>query len=169
MSRKTIAAQHGFTLIELIIAITASLIVMLGLGLVLANSQDSWNQLYTRAFSNVVGDSNVAGIKFKSIIRKASQKGYVVENKGTGIEVYYYNNADSNNVDRYAHFYESDGDLNLELGKLNPRETLEVQTVCTNVTECLFTAAGRSAQMTLTLDNGSRKISTVSCAFLHNQ
>jgi prepilin-type N-terminal cleavage/methylation domain-containing protein len=169
MSRKRNAAQHGFTLIELIIAITASMIVMLGLGLVLANSQKSWHQLYTRAFSDVVGDSNVAGIKFKAIIRKASQNGFAVDNKGNGIEVYYYNNEDSNDVDRYAHFYELDGDLNLELGKLNPRETLEVQTICSNVTECLFTAAGRTAQMALTLDNSSRKISTVSCAFLHNQ
>lgn len=169
MSGKRIAAQHGFTLIELMIAITASMIVMLGLALVLANSQKSWNQLYIRAFSDVVGDSNVAGIKFKNVIRKASQNGYVVDNQGKGIEVYYYDSEDSAEVDRYAHFYESDGDLNLELGKLNPRETLEVQTICNNVTECLFTAAGRSAQMALTLDNGSRKISTVSCAFLHNQ
>jgi hypothetical protein len=145
------------------------MIIMLGLGLVLADSQKSWHQLYTRAFSDVVGDSNVAGIKFKTIIRQASQNGFVVDNKGTGIEVYYYNNEDSNDVDRYAHFYELDGDLNLELGKLNPRETLEVQTLCGNVTECLFTAAGRSAQMALTLDNGSRTISTVSSAFLHNQ
>ena len=169
MSRKRIVTQHGFTLIELMIAITASMIVMLGLGLVLANSQDSWNQLYTRAFSDIVGDSNVAGIKFKNIIRKASQTGFVVDNKGTGIEVYYYSNEDSNDVDRYAHFYELDGDLNLELGQLNPRATLEVETICTNVTECFFTAAGRSAQMALTLDDGSRTISTVTSAFLHNQ
>lgn len=169
MARKRITTQYGFTLIELIIAITASMIVMLGLGLVLANSQDSWNHLYTRAFSDTVGESNVAGIKFKAIIRKASQNGFFVDNEGKGIEIYYYNSEDSAAVDRYAHFYESDGDLNLELGKLNPRETLEVQTICSNVTECLFTAAGRSAQMLLTLDNGSQTISTVSCAFLHNQ
>ena len=169
MARKRIATQHGFTLIELMIAITASMIVMLGLALVLSDSQKSWNHLYTRAFSDVVGDSNVAGIKFKAIIRRASQNGFVIDNKGTGIEVYYYNDEKSTAVDRYAHFYELDGDLNLELGKLNPRETLEVQTISENVTECLFTAAGRSAQMLLTLDNGSHTISTVSSAFLHNQ
>ena len=169
MARKRITSQHGFTIIELIIAMTASMIVILGLSLVLANSQESWNQLYTRAFSDIVGESNVAGIKFKAIIRKASQNGFVMDNKGKGIEVYYYSDEDSADVDSYARFYELDGDLNLELGKLDPRETLEVQTICENVTECLFTAAGRSAQMVLTLDNGSRTISTVSCAFLHNQ
>jgi len=168
MSRNRIAAQHGFTLIELMIAITASMVVILGLAVVLANSQKSWNQLYTRAFSDIVGDSNVAGIKFKDIVRKASQNGFIVDNQGKSIEVYYYDSEDSADVDRYAYFYELDGDLNLETGKLNPRETLEIKTVCTNVTECLFTAAGRSAQMALTLDDGSRKISTVSCAYLHN-
>jgi len=169
MSRKTATAQYGFTLVELMIAITASMIVMLGLALVLANSQKSWNQLYTRAFSDVVGDTNVAGIRFKNIIRKASQYDFVLDSKGKGIEVYYYDSEDSTTVDRYAHFYESDGDLNLEIGKIDPRETLEVQTICGNVTQCLFTAAGRSAQMMLTLDDGSRTISTVTSAFLHNQ
>jgi prepilin-type N-terminal cleavage/methylation domain-containing protein len=168
MSRKKIAAQHGFTLIELIIAMAASLIVMLGVGLVLANSQESWNNLYTRAFSDVAGDSNVAGRKFKAIIRRACRNSFILDDNGKGIEVYYYNDEDSVDVDRYAHFYELDDDLNLELGKLNPRETLEVQTISGNVSECFFTAAGRSAQMVLTLDNDSRKITTVSCAFLHN-
>jgi hypothetical protein len=91
-----------------------------------------------------------------------------VGDKGNEIEVYYYSDEDSADVDSYARFYELDGDLNLELGKLNPRTTLEVQTLCENVSECLFTAAGRSAQMVLTLENESRTISTVSCAFLHN-
>jgi prepilin-type N-terminal cleavage/methylation domain-containing protein len=168
MSRKRIAAQHGFTLIELIIAMAASMIVMLGLALVLANSQESWNSLYTRSFSDVAGDSNVAGRKFKAIIRKACRYGFILDDMGKGIKVYYYNNGDSTDVDRYAHFYEQDGDLNLELGKLNPRETLEIRTISRNVSECFFTAAGRAAQMVLTLDNGSRKITTVSCAFLHN-
>ena len=168
MARERIVTQHGFTLIELIIAMAASMIVMLGVGLVLADSQKSWHTMFNRAFSDVVGDSNVAGRKFKAIIRKASRNGFIVDDNGKGIKVYYYNDEDSTDVDRYAHFYELDGDLNLELGKPNPRETLEVQTISGNVSECFFTAAGRSAQMVLTLDNDSRKITTVSCAFLHN-
>jgi prepilin-type N-terminal cleavage/methylation domain-containing protein len=168
MARERIVTQHGFTLIELIIAMAASMIVMLGVAVVLADSQKSWHTMFNRAFSDVVGDSNVAGRKFKAIIRKASRNGFIVDDNGKGIEVYYYNDEDSTDVDRYAHFYELDGDLNLELGKLNPRETLEVQTISGNVSECFFTAAGRSAQMVLTLDNDSRKITTVSCAFLHN-
>jgi prepilin-type N-terminal cleavage/methylation domain-containing protein len=168
MTGKRITAQHGFTLIELIIAMAASLVVMLGVALVLANSQESWNQLYSRSFSDIVGSSNVAGVKFKAIIRKASQDGYVLDGNGSGIEVYYYSDENSAVVDRYARFYVLEGDLNLELGRLDPRETLEVQTVCGNVSECFFTAAGRSAQMILTLDDGSRTITTAACAFMHN-
>jgi len=168
MARKRVTAQYGFTLIELIIALAASLVVMLGVAAVLAKSQESWRQLYTRAFSDIVGDSNVAGKKFNAVIRKASQDGFVLDGNGNGIEVYYYNDEDSAIVDRYAHFYVLEGDLNLELGNLDPRETLEVQTVCGNVSECFFTVAGRSAQMILTLDDGSRTITTVACAFMHN-
>jgi hypothetical protein len=168
MARERIKAQHGFTLIELIIAVTASMIIMLGVVLVLANSQESWNNLYTRSFNDVVGDSNVAGRKFKAIIRKASQDGFTLDDNSKGIEVHYYSNEDSAAVDSYAHIYEMDGDLNLELGKLEPKETLKVQTICENVSECFFTAAGRSAQMVLTLNDGSRTITTVSCAFMHN-
>ena len=168
MAREKITIQHGFTLIELIIAIAASMVVMLGVALVLANSQESWNNLYTRSFSDVVGDSNVAGRKFKAIIRKASQDGFILDDSGKGIEVHYYNDENSAVADRYARFYELDGDLNLELGQLAPRQTLKVQTLCENVSECFLTMAGRSAQMTLTLDDGSRTISTVSCAYMHN-
>jgi prepilin-type N-terminal cleavage/methylation domain-containing protein len=168
MARERITSRHGFTLIELMIAITASLIVILGVTVVLADSQKSWYKLFNHAFSDMVGDSNVAGIKFKTTINKASGEGFILDDDGKGIEVYYYNDENSAVVDRYARFYELDGDLNLELGKLNPRETMETQTICSNVSECLFTAAGRSAQMELTLDDGSRKISTVACAFMHN-
>lgn len=146
----------------------ASLIVMLGVAVVLVDSEESWHRLYNRVFSNIVVDSSVAGKKFKATIRKASQNGFVVDDKGNGIEVYYYSDEDSAAVDSYARFYVLDGDLNLELGKLEPRETLEVQTICGNVLECFFSAAGRSAQMVLTLDNSSRAITTVSCAFMHN-
>lgn len=168
MARERIARQHGFTIIELIIALTASLIVLLGVAVVLVNSQESWHKSYNRAFSDIVTDSYVAGKKFKATIRQASQNGCVVDNKGNDIEVYYYSDEDSAAVNRYARFYELEGDLNFEFGKLDPRETLEVRTVCGNVSGCFFTTAGRSAQMVLTLDDGSREITTVSCAFMHN-
>jgi prepilin-type N-terminal cleavage/methylation domain-containing protein len=168
MARERITTQRAFTLIELSIAVTASLIVMLGVAAVLADSQKSWHRLFNHAFSDIVGDSNVAGIKFKATIRKACGNGFILDDDHKGIEVYYYNDEDSVVLDRYARFYELDGDLNLELGKLDPRETLETQTLCKNVSECFFTAAGRSAQMVLTLNDGSRTISTVSCAFMHN-
>ncbi|MHC4153815.1 MAG: hypothetical protein ACYST6_02650, partial [Planctomycetota bacterium] len=72
--------------------------------------------------------------------------------------------------DRYALFYTSNaGDLNVEYGILEPRETLRVQTICSNVTSCTFMGQGRSAQMVLTLDDGSQTVTTVTSAVMHNQ
>ncbi|MHC4750474.1 MAG: PilW family protein [Planctomycetota bacterium] len=168
MAKKKTPTKNGFTLIELIIAAAASLIVMAGLGVLLVDSQKGWHRLYNRAFSGVVTDAYIARKTFNASIRRASKNGFLVDDSGNWIEVYYYADEDSTAVDRYARFYELDGDLNLVHGKLDPKETLTVQTVCGNVSECLFTGAGRSAQMILTLDNGSQIITTVSCAFMHN-
>jgi prepilin-type N-terminal cleavage/methylation domain-containing protein len=169
MAKNRIPAQHGFTLVELIIAVAASLVVMLGVGVLLVDSQNGWNRLYNRAFSDVVTDTYVARNMFNGAVRKATADGFLVDENGNGIEVYYYADDNSTVVDRYARLYALDGDLNLERGKLDPEVTLEVQTVCGNVSACFFTAAGRSAQMILTLDDGTQTITTVSCAFLHNQ
>lgn len=169
MAKMRISIHYGFTLIELIIAVAASLVVILGVAVSLAESQKSWHTLYNRAFSDVVADSHVARNLFNAVVRKASKEGPLVDGSGSWIEVYYYSTEDSVAVDRYARLWEADGELNIMHGTLDPRETLTVETVCRNVSGCLFTVAGRSAQMILTLDNGTQTITTVSCAFMHNQ
>lgn len=169
MANKRISTQYGFTLIELIIAVAVSLVVILGVAVSLVDSQRSWHRLYNRAFSDVVTDAYVARKTFNAAIRKASKNGFLIDDNGKGIEVSYYADDDSTSVDRYARFYESEGELHLIRGKLNPKVTLDVQTVCGNVSECLFTKAGQSAQMILKLDNGSQTITTVSCALMHNE
>jgi hypothetical protein len=138
-------------------------------GVLLVDSQKSWHKLFNSAFSDVVTDTYIARKLFNATIRKASQNGFLIDETANSIEVYYYADDDSTVVDRYARFWKSEDELNLMQGKLDPKETLTVQTVCGNVSECLFKTAGRSAQMILTLDNGSQKITTVSCAFMHNQ
>jgi hypothetical protein len=72
-------------------------------------------------------------------------------------------------VDRYARFYAADGDLNFEYGQLDPRVTLDVETVCSNVSACTFKQAGQSIQMILTLDNGTQTNTVVSSAVAQNQ
>ena len=87
---------------------------------------------------------------------------------GSWIEVYYYADASSVVVDRYARFYVTDSDLKLEIGQLAPSEVISVETLCGDVSDCAFKQAGTSAQMTLTLDDGIQVNTIVTSAVAHN-
>jgi len=158
----------GLTLIELMIATVIMVIVILGVAVILADSQRGWNAMYNRIYSDVVTDGHIARRTFDRVIRKASRDKIALDDAGLWVEVRYYQNANSTVVDRYARFYEAYGQLNIEYGKLNPRETLNVQTVCENVSDCVFMARGTSVQMILRLDNGSEAATVVSSAVAHN-
>jgi len=158
----------GFTLIELVIATAITVIVILGVAITLADSQRSWNAMYNRIYSGVVTDGHIARRTFDRVIRKASGESFLLDTAGNWVEVYYYTDANSIVVDRYARFYEADGQLNIEYGKLDPRGTLNIQTVCENVSDCVFMAQGTSVQMILRLDNGSEAATVVSSAVAHN-
>ena len=158
----------GLTLIELMIATVIMVIVILGVAIILVDSQRGWDAMYNRIYSDVVTDGHIARRTFDRVIRKASRDKIALDDAGLWVEVRYYQDADSTVVDRYARFYEADGQLNIESGKLNPRETLNVQTVCENVSDCVFMAKGTSVQMILRLDNGSEAATVVSSAVAHN-
>ncbi len=171
MPKKKPTFQRGFTLTELMIATVISSIVILGTGTVLVDNQRGWTRMYERVYSDVVTDSYVARKMFDTVIRKASKEKLLLDAAGEWIEVYYYQDASSTYVDRYARFSYDDGagQLSIEHGSLNPRETLSTQTVCENVSACVFKAAGQSAQMILTLDNGSQRVVVTSSSVMHNQ
>ena len=156
----------GFTLIELAVTVVASTIVILTIGIILADSHRGWNRMYSRIYSDVMTDSYVARKTFDSVTRQASSG--AVDVGGTWLEVYYYASADSTVVDRYARFYQSGDELKVEHGSLDPREALSIRTICRNVQRCVFKIEGRSAQMILTLNDGSQVVTTVSSAFMHN-
>ena len=169
MRKNKLTVRRGFTLIELAITVVVSTIVIIGIGVVLADSQRDWNRMYNRIYSDVVTDSYVARKRFDAVIRKASREKLLVDDAGNWLEVNYYADSDSEVVDRYARFYEASGQVSIEYGKLDPRETLTTTIVCENVSNCVFKQAGRSAQMILTLDNGSQTVTTTSSAVMHNQ
>jgi len=158
----------GLTLIELMIATVIMVTAVLGIGGILADSQRGWNVMYNRIYSDVVTDGHVARRTFDRVVRKASRDKIALDDAGLWVEVRYYQDANSTIVDRYARFYEADGQLNIEYGKRNPRETLNVQTVCENVSDCVFMAQETSVQMILRLDNGSEAATVVSSAVVHN-
>jgi hypothetical protein len=169
MAKKKLTGKGGFTIAELMIAIVVSVIVIGTVAVVLVDGMRGWNRMYSRVYADVVTDSHVARRMFEVEVRKASRERFLVDKDGDWLEIYYYFSSASPEPDRYARFYTSDGDLNVEYGIVEPRETLRVQTVCGNVTSCAFFGQGRSAQMLLTLADGSQSVTTVGSAVMHNQ
>ena len=169
MNKKGPGARKAFTLVELMITMVVMLIVGLAIGVVIVDGQTGWNTMYDHMNSNVVTDGYVARKKFDNVMRSASRQQSLLASDGSWIEVYYYSSPVSTVLDRYARFYVSDGDLNLENGQIDPRSTLSVETVCENVTSCAFEQAGASIQMILTLGNETQTNTIISSAIAHNQ
>jgi prepilin-type N-terminal cleavage/methylation domain-containing protein len=168
MNKKTRQVSGGFTLVELMITIAIASIVVSAIGIVIVDGQRCWQVLYNRVNSDVATDGYVARKKFDTVIRKASGEKILTDSNGNWIEVYYYASDSSTAVDSYARFYETDGTLSIEYGQLNPRKTLNVETICENVSDCTFKQIGTSAQMMLTLDDGTQKNTIVTSAVTHN-
>jgi prepilin-type N-terminal cleavage/methylation domain-containing protein len=168
MRKKTFAARRGFTLVEVVISTVLAGIVVFSVGVVLVDGPRGWRVMYDRINSDVVTDGHVATKMFEAVVRKADGENFLVDDNGNWIEVYYYEDEGSVVADRYVRFYEADGELNVEYGKLCPKQTLSVQPVCGNVSDCVFRVAGRSAQMILTLDDGTQANTVVACGVMHN-
>ena len=149
MIDKRLTASRGFTLIELIIATAIMVIVVLAIGTALVDGQRGWSMQYERIYSDVVTDGYVARRKFDAVTRMSSRDKFLLDGAGSWVEVYYYANDDSAVVDRYARFYVANGNLSVEYGQLDPKETLSVETICGNVSGCTFRQVGRSIQMIL--------------------
>lgn len=167
--RKRPRFRKAFTLIELMITTVMMIIVGFAIGVVIVDGQTGWNTMYERINSDVVTDGYVARKKFDAVMRNASRSRFVLASDGSWIEVYYYADASSIVVDRYARFYVAGGDLNIEYGQLGPREAVSVEMICGNVSECIFKQSGTSAQMMLTLDDGIQTKSIVTSAVAHSQ
>lgn len=165
---KRIANRKGFSLLELMMATTLACIVVVGIGVVLVDSQRGWNAMYTRTYSDVVTDAHVARRRFDSVVRNASSQGVLLDDYGNWVEVYYYSDPNSSIVDRYTRFISSNSQLTIEYGVVEPRQTLNTEILCENVSSCVFKLAGNSVQMVLTLDDGSQNATIVASAVTHN-
>jgi hypothetical protein len=169
--RTTLARRrtHGLTIVELLITTVIMVIVGLATGAVMVDAQTSWNVMYGRINSDVIADGYAAKARFDAVMRGASRENIFLGDSGSWIEAYGYAGDASAVVDRYWRFYTSGSDLIAEYGQLAPRATLNVQTVCRNVTALTFRQFGYAIQMTLVLDNGKQTNTVVSSAVAHNQ
>lgn len=162
--------NKGFTLIELAISAAATVIVVLCIGMMLVNSQKSYNHTYDRVYSEVVEDAYVNDRLFDSIVRKSSlsAKAPLISDDKQTIELYYYDSANSPAPDKFARFYLNGQELNVDYGNLDSH-TLEAASVANtsvvarNVNDVQFQVTGANVQMALDLDNG-RQTMTVICS-----
>ena len=169
MKKRMNLRSGGFTLIELMMTMVIGMIVILGLGVMMADTQSGWNKMYNRVYADAVSDGYVAKIKFDKIVRKASRSKFLVDPAGTWVEVYFYSDLTATVPDRYTRIYDTGGTLVAETGRIDPRETLDTDTICSNVTNCLFLASNGSVQMKVDLDDGERTITVLSSAVMHNE
>jgi prepilin-type N-terminal cleavage/methylation domain-containing protein len=156
MINKKHPVPTGFTLVEITIAMVVMVITAASISTILVNNLTGWSRLYDSAYSDVMVDGYVAKNKFETVIRKASSTNISLDDNGAWAEVYSYNSTFSYIPDRYALFYTSGKDLKLEQGQLNPKTRLNVETVCTNISQCKFSRTGSSVQMELKLDSGTQ-------------
>ncbi len=171
--KKTTVKRKGLTIIELMLASGISTIVILAVGVLLVDSHRGWNRMYSRTYSDVVNDAHAGRRRFDSVVRSASNQGVLLDDFGTWVEVYYYSDPNVTDLDSYARFYTSGNGANnqlmIEYGELDPRQTLITETLCENVSSCVFKTSGNAVQMVLSLDDGSQSTTVVASAVLHNQ
>lgn len=172
MRCETVTHRRGFTITELIAAMTMAPIVILCMWVVVVDGHRGWNKVYDRVYGDVVTDGYVAKKTFDAVVRKSSIKR---EFLGDGeVEVYYYSDVENPiSLDRYARFYIADERLLVDYGGLDeggiPQDSSSTVTLARNVKAAQFTLAGTSVQMILSLDNGSQSLTVASTAVRHNE
>ena len=167
MRQQTVTIRRGFTLTELGAVLVLAPIVMLSMGLVLADSQKGWNQLYNRLNNGLEVNGYVARRAFDTIVRKSSVNGDSFD--VNEVEVYYHNDpVNSIDLDRYARFHKAGTELRVEHGQLdsngNPADIIHVVTLCENVEAVNFSKNGASIQMVLKLNDGSKSYTVMTSA-----
>jgi len=168
MGKKKMTFRRGITMVELVIALVCSIIVIIAIGVALADSGRGWRKMYEKVHADIVEDGFVARRRFDAVMRKASSIAANTAEDGSWIEVYYYDSSSSTELDRYARFFKSGDELMLEEGVLFPKATTSMQTVCDNVSACVFKHLRKGVEMTLALSDGANTNTVVTSAYMHN-
>jgi len=180
MRLKSRAGKHGFTLVELMVAMLISIIVLLGIGGILADAAKGWNQMYDRVNGGIITDAYVASNTFDSVVRKCTYVRPSTDCSAQDVYVYYYSNLTSTVLDKYARFYQNGNTLMVEYGNYNAgvRTPVTTNVLANNVTVVNFSITPGSAavKMVLVLDDamdvtkrGIKHSITVACsAIRHN-
>lgn len=174
MKYKSVKNKQGVTLIELMVTILISLIVLMAIGLVLVDNQRGYNRMYGRVLGDVVTDAYVARKAFDATCRKASAKRYKLGLDGDFIEVYYYQDANSPDINRYANFHRNGDELMVSHGVVdaatwNTQSAYSTVRLARNVSDVKFSADACSMRMVLRLNNGTEAMTVTTSAVRHNE
>lgn len=171
MKKKRKAKLNGFTIVELLTTIIVSLIILLGVGIVLANSHRAYQITYDKVNADVSTDSFIVRRVFDATVRKSSASVITTGVNGEYVELQYYNNDSSTYLDRYTRFYVSGNNLIAEYGNVyqsGSKTITDTKTICSNVSSCVFKNNGASVRMNLTLSDGVETNVIVTSAYAHN-
>ena len=160
--------RKGLTLTELMVTIAVSTIVVLAVAVALSDGQRAWGRMYGDINSEVAVQSLTACKRFDAVVRQSSGQNVSVDPAGNWVEVYSYSDTSAANPDRYARFSWEGSELTYEYGSLEPKTTIGIQTLCSNVTACKFVKVGRAIQMLLTLDDNTRSETVASSNVMNN-
>ena len=172
MRQQTVRNRRGFSLTELGVVVVLFSIVLLSMGLVLADNQRGWNQMYDRLTNGLETDGYVARKAFDSVVRKSSMsRDHFGDDE---VDVYYYNDPlNSSYLDRYAKFYKAGTELLVEHGRLdssgNPTDIIQSVTLCDNVEAVNFSKNGACIQMVLRLSKGSESLVVMTSAIRQSE
>jgi len=155
--RRSHAGLPGFTLVEMAVSMAAGGVFILAIAAFLADNHTAFNKAYVDAYSPVAQDALAARTIFQKTIRQAcfAIGTASVASDGSWIEVRYYSDPAAVRPDWSARFERSGHELLLRRSVLETAQTLTLETVCRNVDSVDFSLAGSSAQMFLTLDDGT--------------
>ncbi len=155
----------GFSLIEMVVAIAIVSITILGVGVFLSNGQRSWNDLFSRVYSDSTIDGFAVQRVFDSICRKASMRKATIGEDGDFLELYYWDSGSTASTpEHYARFYLSNDDLYVEHGTLlsgtwqPDADTAHIK-VAEDIEDLKFGVQGASIQMYMTYqDEGAMPV-----------
>jgi prepilin-type N-terminal cleavage/methylation domain-containing protein len=169
----------GVTLTELMVTLILASIMVLALGMVLVDSQKGWLAMFSRTFSDVVVDGYVTQNTFFTMVRKSSIAVHEYELSAdetqiVAVEVYYYSDSGTTDIDRYAKFYLSGTTLSVDKGTIDTtvlpwvKGAPATSVLARNVASGYFDINGSSVQMVLNLDNGREDMKVICSAVRHN-
>jgi hypothetical protein len=167
-------------MVELLVTLGLAAIVILAMGITLADNQKGWRRMYDRVYSDVVTDAYVTRMTFDRIARQSTIRRQLIDGDpyavtgNVSLTVYYYDNPlTSLELDKYATFRMAGTDLLVDYGDLNPgtwdpQGSPTTVTLARDVESVRFSTAGVAVWMALTLDNDKERMTITTSAYRYN-